>query len=119
MPSFGDNLRAAMHRSGFERDTFAEKLGVTVPQIDKWLHATANPTLDTLFRLCGALQVSVEALVTGVNAEYDAQRRAGTDRQRLLELCSLLTDAQARALIPTVALLAGSDADVPPPEEAP
>jgi transcriptional regulator with XRE-family HTH domain len=121
MPSFGENLRTAMARTGLERDTLAAKLRVGETQVDKWLSVKANPRLDTLFRIATALNMSIEALINGVNDDYDAQRQHGAYRSRLLELCLLLTDDQCRALIPTaeIFLFGTPRAGSLPDEESP
>jgi transcriptional regulator with XRE-family HTH domain len=112
MPSFGENLRTAMARTGLERDTLAAKLRVGETQVDKWLSVKANPRLDTLFRIATALNMSIEALINGVNDDYDAQRQ---------QLCLLLTDDQCRALIPTaeIFLFGTPRAGSLPDEESP
>jgi transcriptional regulator with XRE-family HTH domain len=88
-------------------------------QIYKWLGAKSNPRLDTLFRIATALDVSVGALITGVNDVYDEQRRRGTYRQQLLERLPDLSDAQCRVLLETARIFLGEDdAPLRPPEES-
>lgn len=106
MPLFGENVRAAMRRTGLERDTLAAKLGVGETQVDKWLNAKANPRLTTILRLANALDVSVEQLIDGIDAEY-AAKRASYDRSRLRELCGSLDDDHVRVVLQTVRLFLG------------
>lgn len=94
--TLGANIRAARERRGLQQNDFAAMLGVAGPSLNQWEKDKAVPTLDSLFRIAKVLDVSIESLVSGVDAEYDAQRNVGVSPERLWELYSQVEPEDVR-----------------------
>ena len=66
---FRDNLREAIDFSGFEQKELARKTNISLRNIENYLRANASiPSADKAVRIAQALGVTVEYLVTGVDA---------------------------------------------------
>lgn len=121
MPSFGENLKAAMTRGGRDdlsdaKQRLASALKVSTQQVDKYLSMDANPRLSSLFKLAKTLKVSIESLCEGVDPDYDATRIEAPTEGELLELYRRLDDATQRSVVlPVVRLAAGAPILATPP----
>jgi transcriptional regulator with XRE-family HTH domain len=94
--TLGANIRAARERRGLQQNDFAAMLGVANPSLNQWEKDKAVPTLDSLFKIAKVLDVSIESLVAGIDAEYDAQRNVGVSPERLWELYSQVEPEDVR-----------------------
>lgn len=75
----GDELRRARDAAGLTQEDLAEKAKVHRTYVSLLERDRKSPTLDTLFRLCGALGVLPSALIARVEAKQSpgTRRRAG------------------------------------------
>lgn len=55
--------RTLMEEKGWSQRTFAEKMGVGVAQINRWLNGEAQPRSNKLVRMARMLKVDREALL--------------------------------------------------------
>lgn len=84
--TFGDNVRQAIADQKTSNTAIAEKLGVLPQRVDALARpSNDNPTLETIFKLAKALDVSVESLVEHLDPDYDAKRAARPIPERLVE----------------------------------
>ena len=68
---FGEQLRKARLRAGLTQQMLADRAGLHYTYICHLEHDRYSPTLDALFRLCDALDVSPARLV----GRIDKQRK--------------------------------------------
>lgn len=121
--TLGENIKALRLARHLDQKVLAERIGTSASALNNWEHGRkVDIPVSTLLKIAKGLRVSVEAVIDGVDLEYVEQRRTdGTPRQRLMELCSLLDDAPARALAPTLEILVFGhprDGSVPDEEES-
>jgi transcriptional regulator with XRE-family HTH domain len=88
VPSFGENVRRLRLAVGIKRSKdLAAILQVAPSIVSRWeTDKTGLPETPTLFRLAKALRCSIDQLLAGVDAEYDAiigppQTRAASAEQ--------------------------------------
>lgn len=63
---FSTNLNNARVEAGLSREELGERCGLHHIQVVRFEKGAATPSLDTLIKLAGTLDVSVEALCAGV-----------------------------------------------------
>lgn len=68
----GENIAAVREDIGLAQAKLADRLGVRQPSVWKLENSKGLPNCRTLFKIAVALGCSIERLVAGVNAEYDA-----------------------------------------------
>lgn len=61
---FGARLERAIAAAGMDQREFARRMGVAETRISGWKQS-ANPRMDTLLRMSGILNISVDWLVHG------------------------------------------------------
>ena len=61
--SFADRLKEYRRDRGFSQEDLADQLGVSRQAIGKWEQGQAYPEVEKLLALCGALHVSMDALM--------------------------------------------------------
>jgi len=91
--TFGDNVRDVLLARAVRNKDLAEKLNTTPDRVTKLLDAE-NPELRTIFWVAKSLEISVETLCTGLDAEYDAWWQRQGVQDRLLVRVRDLTEAQ-------------------------
>lgn len=64
--SFGKNLKRERKLSGLTQQQLADKLGIKQQQLSEWECDKVEPTLYNIVALIGALGVSFEDLVDGI-----------------------------------------------------
>lgn len=71
----GRNLRAIRKAAKESQETVAKRMGVVQVQISEWeLGKYKSFDMETLFRLAKAYRTSIEALLVGVDIDYDKHR---------------------------------------------
>lgn len=73
--SIGKNIKAAREAAGIKtQGELARKLGVPQPQLSDWENDRyGTPDVKTLLRIAAAVPCALDALLQGVDAEYDAR----------------------------------------------
>ena len=95
---FGERLREAIERAGFNQRTLAHKLHLSEPAVSKWVNHTNEPDLATLGRLSSILGVSLDWLVGVKAAERpSAQRPSPTLIKAIMKLIRALDAAGVAA----------------------
>lgn len=96
--TFGENVVRLLAERGWQQKDLAKRMGRTTQHVNNWTNAD-NVELHNLLRIATALELSVERVVEGIDADYDAMRQAAQSRlERLLQASQGLTDAQLEAL---------------------
>jgi transcriptional regulator with XRE-family HTH domain len=73
VPSFGENLKRIRKRSKLKSKDIAERVDVARSVVSGWENDRRGlPETPTLFKLAKALECSIEELLHGVDAEYEA-----------------------------------------------
>lgn len=75
---FGQVLRKVRNKRDFTQDELSDKSGVVQDKVSKIENNNHNPTLDTIFRLLGAL-----------NYEIELRERPGSDEDNSVSLGGL------------------------------
>ena len=76
MNSVGDRLREARVARGLTQEQLSFRAGLSRPYISQLERDLRSPTVDTLFRICDALEVPAADIVRRV----DAARKRQTGR---------------------------------------
>jgi transcriptional regulator with XRE-family HTH domain len=71
----GQELRKARQRAGLTQEQLSFRAGISRPYISQLERDLKSPTVDTLFRICDALQASAADIVGRVDATR--RRKAG------------------------------------------
>ena len=74
-PMMGQELRKARQRAGLTQEQLSFRAGLSRPDISQLERDLKSPTVDTLFLICDALQVSAADIVGRV--EDARKRKAG------------------------------------------
>ncbi len=69
----GRDLRKARQRAGMTQEQLSFLAGLSRPYISKLERELKSPTVDTLFRICNALQASAADLIGRVDAARKRQ----------------------------------------------
>ena len=85
MQGFSDRL-ALVLRGKFGHGEFAEKVGVSVSGVRKWLAGTSEPTLSKLVAIGKAADISLEWLATGEGAMRQGGIKKPTHQKQSLQL---------------------------------
>jgi transcriptional regulator with XRE-family HTH domain len=64
----GQELRKARQRAGLTQEQLSFRAGISRPYFSQLERDLKSPTVDTLFRICDALQVSAADIVRRVDA---------------------------------------------------
>ena len=64
----GDELRKAREQAGLTQEQLSFRAGLSRPYISQLERNLKSPTVDTLFRICDALDVSAVELIKRVDA---------------------------------------------------
>lgn len=74
--TLGENIRTARGAAGIKtQGAFAKKLGVPQPQVSDWENDRyAKIELKNLLKIAATIPCSLETLVEGLDAQYDAAR---------------------------------------------
>ena len=56
-------LREAIEQSGYTQRDIAQKIGVSEQTVSKYMRRNVFPALDTLAKLCAALDVSADEIL--------------------------------------------------------
>ena len=71
----GQELRKARQRAGLTQERLSFRAGLSRPYISELERNLKSPTVETLFRICDALEVSAADIVGRVDAAR--KRKAG------------------------------------------
>ena len=63
MPLIQARMRAAIADSGMTFKEIAQKVGITYQTVSSYMHKNVFPALDTLAKLCRALDVSADSVL--------------------------------------------------------
>lgn len=63
--NFGDNLKAAIQRSGFTQKELSEILRINQDTITNYIKGKSMPRVDTFYNICKTLNVSADSLLIG------------------------------------------------------
>jgi transcriptional regulator with XRE-family HTH domain len=75
----GDELRKLRERAGLTQEQLSFRAGVSRPYVSSLERDLSSPTVDTLFRICDALDASAVDVIKRVDA---ARRGMAPVRQR-------------------------------------
>jgi transcriptional regulator with XRE-family HTH domain len=64
----GEELRKRRERAGLTQEELSFKAGISRPYISQLERNLKSPTVDTLFRICDALDVSAANVIKRVDA---------------------------------------------------
>jgi transcriptional regulator with XRE-family HTH domain len=67
-PMMGRELQRLRERAGLTQEQLSSQAGLSRPYISQLERSLKSPTVDTLFRLCDALDVSADSVVKRVDA---------------------------------------------------
>lgn len=70
----GEEIRKARVSAGFSQEALADKAGLHRTYISLLERNKKSPTIDTLFRICKALDVSASSLIKKVEANRNENR---------------------------------------------
>jgi transcriptional regulator with XRE-family HTH domain len=73
----GEELRKARERAAMTQEQLSFRAGLSRPYISQLERNLKSPTVDTLFRLCDALDVSAADVVRRVDAARKKRKREG------------------------------------------
>jgi transcriptional regulator with XRE-family HTH domain len=73
----GEELRKARERAALTQEQLSFRAGLSRPYISQLERNLKSPTVDTLFRLCDALDVSAADVVRRVDAARKKRKREG------------------------------------------
>ena len=71
----GQELRKARQRAGLTQEQLSFRAGLSRPYISQLERDMKSPTVDTLFRICDALNASAADVVRRVDAARKRQAR--------------------------------------------
>jgi transcriptional regulator with XRE-family HTH domain len=74
---FGDRVASLRRERGLTQVMLAERVGVHPSQLHRYEAGAAQPTLDVIRRMCGALSVSADLLVLGQDSESGGRDLGG------------------------------------------
>lgn len=74
---FGEELRKAREKAGLTQEQLAFKAGVHRTYVSLLERDIKSPTLNTLFRLCVAMEVSAGKLIAKVEKDMNEDRGNG------------------------------------------
>lgn len=77
----GKNIVAIRERLGLTQAQLADRLMVRQPSVWKLENSKGLPSAGTLMKLAKALPCAIEALVAGIDSDYDILRRRLTDEE--------------------------------------
>ncbi len=69
----GRELRKARERAGITQEELSFRAGLSRPYISQLERDLKSPTIDTLFRICDALNVRAADVVRRVDAAQEAE----------------------------------------------
>ena len=72
----GRELKKARQRAGLTQEQLSFRAGLSRPYISELERDLKSPTVDTLFRICDAMEVSAAEIIGQVEATR--KRKAGT-----------------------------------------
>jgi transcriptional regulator with XRE-family HTH domain len=112
MLSFGERLRVRLRAAGKTPSDLAQLTGASLPLIHKWLNAE-NVELTTLYRIAKGMNWSIESLVEGIDADYDAMRQLEQEFAQAPELLARIAEPQRGSLWRLIRQLAGAPESEP------
>lgn len=56
-------LEKVMKERGFTQEALAEKLGIKIPNVSRWINGHVCPTIDTLAKICRCLDCTPNDLI--------------------------------------------------------
>ncbi len=100
----GANLRRLRQQAKLTQEILAERAAVQQADISKWEKGKVTPELVSALRLARALDVSLDALLQGVDAQYDAAiDRIRHGRGENLDQGAAPADAETHFAVPASA----------------
>jgi transcriptional regulator with XRE-family HTH domain len=73
----GDELRKLRERAGLSQEQLSFMAGLSRPYASQLESDRKSPTVETLFRICDALNVSVSSVISRVDAARKPKRGGG------------------------------------------
>lgn len=90
MSQFSTQLRAMLVAKNLSQDALAEQLFISRQSISKWENGDATPDLENLVRLAEVLDVSLDKLLLGKEAEKVVFIKADNDKDERTAVWQLL-----------------------------
>lgn len=108
MSDFGVNLRSELNFQDVRIKELSKKTKITIPTLDSYLRTkAAEPTVENAVKIAQALNVSVEYLVTGKEAEIKSSKPLSREALEVIRLAHTLTPKQCKAILNLVAEFRG------------
>ena len=76
VPTVGENVKRIRKARHWSQNEFADALGARQPAVSKIEKAATLPRTETLLKLANVLECSVDDLLAGVDAAYDARMQS-------------------------------------------
>ena len=98
--NIGERLRYLREQNGISGKALAEKIGLVPSQINKIEHGVTKPSIDSLERICAALNISLSDFFATEAPTIDpslsrllqaAEKLTEVERQKLTELLTTIT----------------------------
>jgi transcriptional regulator with XRE-family HTH domain len=102
MNGYGERLALALKNSGFKQVDFANKLHITRTAISKILHGRQYLDFDLAVRACEILDISLDWLAFGKEADFKSPLHYNPERQRIEYLLSILKEAEYPPVIAAI-----------------
>ncbi|MCL2181018.1 MAG: helix-turn-helix domain-containing protein [Treponema sp.] len=98
---FRINLRKELEYQGMMVKELSAKTGISIATLECYLGARSTvPSVEAAVKIAGALQVSVEYLVKGINPENKrTPANPDPETQELIRLIGYLSPEQSRAIL--------------------
>jgi len=114
---FGENVTTVMNRLGINRSQLADKMGKPKGQVSDWLNEEwPNISLENLLLFAKALGVPMDALLVGIDADYDKVIASLPTIDRLRVLWPELSPTRRRSLLDSAWTTLHPDDPLPEPD---
>jgi transcriptional regulator with XRE-family HTH domain len=102
MSGYGERLALALKNSGYKQVDFADKLHITRTAVSKILHGRQYLDFDLAVRTCEILEISLDWLAYGKEADFKSSLHRNPERQRIEYLLSILREAEFPQVITAI-----------------
>lgn len=114
--TLGDNIRRFREALDLTQDQLAAAVGTTQPTVNNWERGRRQDVhLPTLVALAKALKVTIDALVAGIDEDYDRWREGRAMNEEVADIWARLPERDRRLALDLMRSLA----DRPLPDRQP
>jgi transcriptional regulator with XRE-family HTH domain len=92
MMNFDKNLKELRTQKGFSQEVFSSKVGIHVTNLSKYERGLTMPSLEVAEKMANALEVSLDKLVYGSEAEKAQKTITDTELLTMFTKAQLLED---------------------------